>query len=294
MFSWARNPRLPLHNFVASYLLLGSVAPCGRNIGHKARHYLSFLCKQESIFFWIPAGVYPDENKIIFEANRALDKFEILIIISKMDNYYAILGVTLNATPEEIKRVYIKLAQKYHPDKHLDDMEKQKANEEFSKITAAYRVLSDEKLRSEYDKSLDEGRTPKIDAKKTQAKNSFSRALEFLKHNDPWRAVGLLRMSCRYDPQPLYLSYLGLALVYTRQYKEEGIEKLKTASKQLMFNPVLHINLGLAYEFLGKQSEALQSFYEALNWDPKNVAAKKAIERLNPKKGGFFSKFFAK
>jgi len=210
-----------------------------------------------------------------------------------METYYSIIGVSSNATPDEIKRAYLKLAQKYHPDRFQDPEEKRKANLKFSKITESYRVLSDEKLRAEYDKSLEKGKKPTDEAKETQAKNAFQRAIAFLKQNDPWRAVNLLRIACRYNPQPIYLSYLGLALVYTKQYQNEGFEKLKQATKQMMFNPILYVNLGLAYEYTGKSSEALQAFYEALNWDKNNRAAKRGIERLGGgKKKGFFARLF--
>jgi len=209
-----------------------------------------------------------------------------------METYYSILGVSMNSTVNEIKRAYIRLAQKYHPDHFTDEEEKSKAHAQFSKITESYRILSDEKLRGEYDKSLETGVKPKEKAKETQAKNAFKRALIFLKQNDPWRAVNLLRIACRYHPQPVYLSYLGLALVYTRQYQQEGFEKLNEAIKQLMFNPILYVNLGLAYEFLNKKSEALEAYYEALNWNSNNQAAKKGVERLEEKKKGFFTKLF--
>ncbi|MCX7994370.1 MAG: DnaJ domain-containing protein [candidate division WOR-3 bacterium] len=209
-----------------------------------------------------------------------------------MENYYSILGVSATATANEIKNAYMKLAKQYHPDRFTDPGEKQKANEQFAKITAAYRVLSDEKLRAEYDKSLEKGAKPHEDIQATQAKNAFTRAIEFLKSKDPWRAVNLLRIACRYDPQPIYLSYLGLALVYTRQYQKEGFEKLQEAAKRLMFNPVVYVNLGLAYEFTGNREQALKYYNEALNWDSNNATARKAIERLQPKKENFFSKLF--
>ncbi len=209
-----------------------------------------------------------------------------------METYYSVLGVSANAPAEEIKRVYRRLAQRCHPDHFQDAEGKKKANAQFSKITESYRVLSDEKLRAEYDKSLESGIKPKDKAKETQAQNAFRRAIAFLKQNDPWRAVNLLRIACRYHPQPLYLSYLGLALVYTKQYQQEGFEKLRAAIKQVMFNPILHVNLGLAHEFKGNKSEALEAYYEALNWDKNNRAAKVGIERLQVKKKGFFAKLF--
>lgn len=62
-----------------------------------------------------------------------------------MEDYYEILGVPENADEETIKKAFRELAKKYHPDKPGGDAEK------FKKIVEAYRVLSDKKLRADYD-----------------------------------------------------------------------------------------------------------------------------------------------
>jgi len=65
------------------------------------------------------------------------------------ENYYQILGVSRTATPDEIKKTYRKLAQKYHPDKAKGN--KKEAEEKFKKISEAYAVLSNPEKRKEYD-----------------------------------------------------------------------------------------------------------------------------------------------
>lgn len=60
-------------------------------------------------------------------------------------DFYEILGVGKNASDDEIKKAYRKLAHKYHPDKAGGDAEK------FKEINAAYQVLSDKSKRSQYD-----------------------------------------------------------------------------------------------------------------------------------------------
>jgi molecular chaperone DnaJ len=64
-------------------------------------------------------------------------------------DYYEILGVGRNASGEEIKRAYRKLAVKFHPDKNPDDA---RAEEKFKELGEAYDVLMDEEKRAAYDR----------------------------------------------------------------------------------------------------------------------------------------------
>jgi curved DNA-binding protein len=63
-------------------------------------------------------------------------------------DYYKVLGVSKTATPEEIKKAYRKLAQKYHPDKTKGD---KTAEEKFKDVNEANEVLSDSQKRKKYD-----------------------------------------------------------------------------------------------------------------------------------------------
>ena len=68
-------------------------------------------------------------------------------------DYYSVLGVSREATPDEIKRAYRKLARQHHPDANREDPD---AGERFKEVTRAYEVLSDPDKRQRYDMFGDE------------------------------------------------------------------------------------------------------------------------------------------
>lgn len=63
-------------------------------------------------------------------------------------DYYEILGVKKEATPEEIKKAYRQLALKYHPDRNTSDGDTEK---KFKEINEAYQALSDPEKKAKYD-----------------------------------------------------------------------------------------------------------------------------------------------
>lgn len=77
--------------------------------------------------------------------------------------YYELLGLTPEASKEEIKTAYREIARVYHPDSHFFDDIIGSAplssddNEVFKTVTNAYNVLTDEKKRAEYDRILPKG-----------------------------------------------------------------------------------------------------------------------------------------
>lgn len=89
-------------------------------------------------------------------------------------NYYDILQVNKNASPEIIEKAYKVLAKKYHPDLQTEENKKQ-AEEILKEINEAYEVLSDPQKKKEYDLFFAEQKQTVLENKGTNSsdKNSF-------------------------------------------------------------------------------------------------------------------------
>ncbi|CAL5183190.1 unnamed protein product [Lathyrus oleraceus] len=83
-------------------------------------------------------------------------QFSVSCRATKSDgNWYKILCLSSNtATPDEIKRAYRTMALQYHPDVCHDRMKKEESTRMFVKLNEAYKILSNPKLKEEYDSEL--------------------------------------------------------------------------------------------------------------------------------------------
>jgi uncharacterized membrane protein YsdA (DUF1294 family) len=154
--------------------------------------------------------------------------------LGRFKDYYAILGVPRNATPEEIKEAYRRLAKEYHPDKNPSP----EAEEKFKLINEAYQVLSDPAKRAEYDAFYDVLMSRASAPTGPEARGSYVAGYGFRLR------VQEALVKYFFDPMPKLIATLFvLAYVLTFAFRLMGF------SSRLMSDPLQALSSGLHLMF---------------------------------------------
>jgi curved DNA-binding protein CbpA len=203
--------------------------------------------------------------------------------------YYQILDVASDATLDDLKRSYFRLARKFHPDLFSRDLPAettQKIDMVFDHITKAYQTLSDEKGKGDYDKQLEspqanEGKNLAKEGEKRfrQGKTLFDQAryeeaLVFLE-----QAIRLSRDKAKY--------FQLLAMTQTRLpiYRKEAEKNFIRATKLEPWNAEAYVGLGVLYRKEGLHIKAKKQFQKALQIDPDHKIALREMSDKGRDKG---------
>ncbi len=211
-------------------------------------------------------------------------------------DYYQILRVWPTASDDVIKKAYFNLAKLFHPDvvgRGPGDGGSQGSDVDFKLVNEAYAILSDPVKRREYDEFFKqhgprERRSSAKEADKRSAQLAFEQARTAMKHNRYDKAVVLLKSAIKYDPSNAsYHSWYGFSLGALNTRLHEARDACKKALEIEFYNADFHANLGFVYQQAGLTNLALESFQEALKWDPEHVLALKYL-KIAQKSGGVF------
>ncbi len=167
-----------------------------------------------------------------------------------MADYFEVLGVSRGASAGEVRQAYVRLAKERHPDRFPDPAEKQKAQEFFKELTAAFNTLSNEKSRREYEAEI---ARPKLTSPEEIGRDAFARGVQHLEQKQFHEAVELLRSAVHHVPgEARYHAALGRALAKNPQWVREAIQSVEKAiqldARQVGFHALLaelYLNQGL-------------------------------------------------
>ena len=233
-------------------------------------------------------GIDPARKLSSTEFSDRVSEFH--LTIQKQD-YYEILGVSQDASNEEIRDAYYKLVKCYHPDvnPNADQETRAKAEEIFTQITTAYETLSESDKREQYN-SHEELTVLKSQAKYIyEAEMTFKKGITLLIQRDYAEAEKKIREAVNMNPdEAAYLGALAWAGFLAAENKSPVLEEVKNSLEvALKMNdkiPENYYYLGSVYKHTSDLRKAEKYFEKAIELDPDYIEAKREVRLINTRK----------
>ena len=201
--------------------------------------------------------------------------------MTHVDDYYGILGVPKNATSKQIRDRFLQLARDRHPDRYGDD-EKERAEEEFQKITQAYNVLHDPNQRLQYDQDSEmRSKAPTEDVRSQAARVYLRRGIEAFKKRRFQEAATNLEQATQEDgrdPQAWY--YLAQVYGQRTSWLSKGLAAASKACELEPSNPTYLKQAGMMAAQAGMSGQALKYYRDALTYGGEDPEVRSALKRL--------------
>ena len=193
-------------------------------------------------------------------------------------DFFSLMGVSDRSGPQELRKAYLSLVKKFHPDRHLhaeaSPETTRKINELFQRITAAYELLCDPARREKYLSELRGEKKPEVEiADVLQAETVYQKGMVFLRLKNYPAALEAFREAVRLAPvEPEYLASFAWALHRSDPgdplLQQKAREALDAALKGNARLATAHLYLGQILKGEGRLKDAEKSFERAVHCDP--------------------------
>lgn len=197
--------------------------------------------------------------------------------------YYEMLGVAKNASMDDIRAAFMKLAAKWHPDR-APAAAKESFQRVFALVNEAHQTLSDETARNRYTRvATDGGGTPAAQRKVNAMLEASSLAQKAEIHHrrrEFAEAERLAREAAALNAEdPAVLAVLGSVLLERADAAslDEAIAALTSAVKLSEKNDRAHVSLANAFKRKGDQGKSLEHYRLAIEANPKNIEAAREV-----------------
>jgi len=193
-------------------------------------------------------------------------------------DYYEVLGVSPDATLEEIKKSYRRLVRKYHPDVHHD---KKLAERAFVQISEAYRVLSDPERRRSYDLERSARRREAASRARQSPSGSAGRTSASPPRPESARSQGQAAGAApgvQKAVRDAEFAFIRGRLSEAESHARRALRRDRTCARAWEV-------LGDVHQARNRQEQALQFYSYAVQFDPRNQSALGKLERLMARTG---------
>jgi curved DNA-binding protein CbpA len=210
--------------------------------------------------------------------------------LARKGTHYQLLGSSPDATAKQIKQSFYALAQRFHPDHHMESQERMgRLKELMGAATAAYKTLGDEGRRAKYDARLAASGAYNLQRTKTtaqeMAEQCFGHATECLRAGNFVGSIVWLRKCAAMSPdEPRYHALLARSLSSVSQYRDEAIEEFQRAIELDPLNTVPYMQFAELYESLQLSSRACLLYSKVLEINPLHAKARERLAQLDAAK----------
>ncbi len=197
-----------------------------------------------------------------------------------MTRNHKILGVSEDASQQEIKNAFIRLAKIYHPDSKKLKLSKEEKARKFEEIRKAYLILSGQtSIAQQVVNNITKAKAERLMSEdKVRAQAQFAAGVKAMNNKRFSDAVKYFNMAVELDPMnATYFSNLSLALIFQGSNLHQAEKAARKAIELEPENGVHYFHLGLIYKKAGINSRALQYFQKAEQLKP---ALRREIERF--------------
>jgi len=195
-------------------------------------------------------------------------------------DYYAVLGVSRQATTDQVRTRFRELARERHPDR-FQGTEKAQAELDFQLLTEAANVLLHPEKRRGHDMEIYEPQQHKRQEEARMAKMLLQRGQLAYKSRNYFEAVENLDHAVREDPKSAYAWYfLARACSHNRRWQSRAVAAIATAVK---LEPTNADYLQLAGDICAQAnmtSRAEKYYRQALSWGADETEVQEALGRL--------------
>ncbi|MBS2015360.1 MAG: DnaJ domain-containing protein [Deltaproteobacteria bacterium] len=208
-------------------------------------------------------------------------------------DYFQMLGLDREATPEQVQKAFFNLAKIWHPDRlppALVDV-KDACSKVFTHLTDAQQTLCDPEKRADYMKLLKEGGATPDDQAKIQAvleaAMEFQKAEVLLRRNDLNGAYEIAKRCLALDPEQA--DYLAVVTWIDAQ-KPEWTGREKTLEKIAVLDRCIKMNehcerayffRGMLYKRIEEHAKAFKDFKKSADMNPRNLDAAREVRLHN-------------
>lgn len=238
-----------------------------------------------------PPAPSTEDNKTADAFDPALFDQEVkqLLDVATRGTYYQLLGVTPESSSGQVKKSFYTLARKFHPDHHMNRPEVVASLKELmGVVTEAYKTLTDDEKRSQYDKRLAESGSFGLRRDKTEGQETihacFARATECLRAKNFPGSITWLRKCAEIAPdEPKYQSLLARSLATVASFRGEAIQHFERAVELDPLNVRTYLEFAKIYEDMELPWRARPLYAKVLEIDPANVKARAKLDEMDSK-----------